>query len=132
MQTGDFNGDGLPDALLVGNSYASETYSGWHDAGRGCLLLGDGRGHFRAMAPDRTGLRADGDAKALAALSTGNEIMYLLANNNGPLQLLKPRNPIKPQLAKPVETYRLVKHKDGRTQRVEFYHGSGYLSQSSR
>lgn len=132
MQTGDFNGDGLPDALLVGNSYASETYSGWHDAGRGCVLLGDGRGHFRAVAPETTGLHADGDAKALAALSTGNEIVYLLSNNNGPVQLLKPRNSIKPQRAKPSETYRLIRHKDGRTQRVEFYYGSGYLSQSSR
>ena len=132
IQTGDFNGDGLPDALLAGNSYASETYSGWHDAGRGCLLLGDGRGHFRAVAPETTGIHADGDAKALAALSTGNEIVYLLSNNNGPVQLLKPRNPIKPQRAKPGETYRLIRHKDGRTQRVEFYYGSGYLSQSSR
>ena len=132
MQTGDFNGDGLPDALLVGNSYASETYSGWHDAGRGCMLLGDGRGNFRAVPTETTGLRADGDAKALAALSTGNEIVYLLTNNNGPVQVLKPRFPTKPARAKPGETYRLVKHKDGRTQRVEFYHGSGYLSQSSR
>ncbi|WP_461051948.1 VCBS repeat-containing protein [Spirosoma arcticum] len=132
MQTGDFNGDGLPDALLTGNSYASETYSGWHDAGRGCVLLGDGRGHFRAVAPEMTGLHADGDAKALAALSTGNEIVYLLSNNNGPVQLLKPQKSIKPQPAKPGEVFRLVKHKDGRTQRVEFYYGSGYLSQSSR
>ena len=132
MQTGDFNGDGLPDALLVGNSYASETHSGWHDAGCGCVLLGDGRGHFRAVPPEATGLRADGDAKALAALSTGNEIVYLLTNNNGPVQLLKPRFSVKPTRAKPGETYRLVKHRDERTQRVEFYHGSGYLSQSSR
>ena len=131
LQTGDYNGDGLPDALLAGNSYASETYSGWHDAGRGCLLLGDGRGRFRAVAPETTGLKADGDAKALAALSTGNEIVYLLSNNNGPVQLLKLGKPIKPQPAKPGETVRLIRHKDGRTQRLEFYHGSGYLSQSS-
>ena len=131
-QTGDFNGDGLPDALLTGNSSASETYSGWYDAGRGCLLLGDGRGHFRAVAPETSGLSADGDAKALAALSTGDEIVYLLANNNGPVQLLKPRQPVRPLRARSGETYRLIKHRDGRTERVEFYHGSGYLSQSSQ
>jgi hypothetical protein len=132
IQTGDFNGDGLPDALLVGNSYATETYSGWYDAGRGCLLLGDGRGHFRAVAPETAGLRADRDAKALAALSTGNEIVYLLTNNNGPVQVIKPRNLVKRQPAKPGETVRFITHKDGRRQRIEFYYGSGYLSQSSR
>ncbi|QJW91007.1 VCBS repeat-containing protein [Spirosoma taeanense] len=132
MQTGDFNGDGLTDALLVGNSYASETYSGWYDAGRGCLLLGDGQGHFRAVSPDVAGIHADQDAKALAAISIGEELWYLVSNNNGPVQLLKPKTPVKPQPARPQERYRLVKHRDGRTQRVEFYWGSGYLSQSSK
>ncbi|UFH53913.1 VCBS repeat-containing protein [Spirosoma sp. KNUC1025] len=132
MQTGDFNGDGLPDVLLVGNSYASETYSGWYDAGRGCLLLGDGRGHFRAVSPDVAGIHADHDAKALASISTGTDQWYLVSNNNGPVQLLKPVKPIKTQSANPGETYRLVKHPNGRTERIEFYHGSGYLSQSSR
>jgi hypothetical protein len=131
IQTGDFNGDGLPDVLLVGNSYASETFSGWYDAGRGCLLLGDGWGHFRAVPPNRAGIHADHDAKALAALSTGKELWYLVSNNNGPVQLLKPQKPISPQPRKSGEQFRLIKHRDGRTQRVEFYHGSGYLSQSS-
>jgi len=132
IQTGDFNGDGLPDALLVGNSYASETYSGWYDAGRGCLLLGNGRGGFRAVMPAEAGLSVDGDAKALAALSTGNELWFLASNNNGPVQLLRPASPIRPTRPKPGETVRRVKHPDGRTARVEFYYGSGYLSQSSR
>ncbi len=132
MQTGDFNGDDLPDALLVGNSYASETYSGWYDAGRGCLLLGDGRGHFRAVMPSDAGLATDGDAKALAALATGNELVYLVSNNNGPVQLVKPYKPIAVPKARPGEKVRFIRHHDGRTQRVEFYYGSGYLSQSSR
>ena len=132
IQTGDFNGDGLPDALLVGNSYASETYSGWYDAGRGCLLLGNGRGGFRALMPAEAGLSVDGDAKALAALSTGNELWFLASNNNGPVQLLRPASPVRPTRPKPGETVRRVKHPDGRTRRVEFYYGSGYLSQSSR
>ncbi len=132
MQTGDFNGDSFPDVLLVGNSYASETYSGWYDAGRGCLLLGDGRGHFRAVPPDVAGIHADRDAKALASISTGSERWFLVSNNNGPIQLLKPVKPINPLPAKSGETYRLVKHRNGRTERIEFYHGSGYMSQSSR
>ncbi len=132
IQTGDFNGDGFTDALLVGNSYASETYTGWYDAGRGCLLLGDGRGSFQAVPPTDAGLVLDRDAKALAAVSTGQALVYLVTNNNGPLQLVRPLKPIRPQAAKPGETIRLQKQPNGKTQRMEFYHGSGYLSQSSR
>ena len=133
MQTGDFNGDGLPDALLAGNSYATETYSGWQDAGRGCLLLGDGRGRFRAVSPSQSGLNLDGDAKGLAMLRLGNEPAYVVSNNSGSLQVLRPQKTGQPKPpARPGETIRLIKHADGRTQRMEFYQGSGYLSQSSR
>lgn len=131
MQTGDFNGDELPDALLVGNSYATETYSGWQDAGLGCLLLGDGRGRFRAVAPPQTGLRADGDTKALARLWLGQETAYLVSTNNGPLQLLRPASPARRAHTHPGQTVRMLRHSDGRTQRIERYYGSGYLSQSS-
>ena len=134
IQTGDFNGDGWRDALLVGNSYAPETYSGWYDASRGVLLLGDGKGHFRAVLPTEAGLHVDGDAKALAMVSTGNTYCFLVANNNGPVQCLtlptsKPRSLSR---LKPIETMELIRHPDGRTERVEYYYGSGYLSQSSR
>ena len=134
IQTGDFNGDGWRDALLTGNSYAPETYSGWYDAGRGTLLLGDGKGHFRAVSPAESGLQVDGDAKGLAMVSTGASFCYLVTSNNGPVQCLtvptgKPR-PI--QRLKPTETTGLIRHPDGRIERVEYYYGSGYLSQSSR
>ena len=101
MQTGDFNSDGLPDALLVGNSYASETYTGWYDAVRGCLLLGNGRGGFWAVPPTEAGLSVDGDAKALAALSAGNELWYLTTTKNGPVRVLSPTKPQKPNRVKP-------------------------------
>jgi len=38
IQTGDFNNDGFLDAILVGNSYSSETYTGWYDASIGTTL----------------------------------------------------------------------------------------------
>ncbi len=134
IQTGDFNGDGWRDALLVGNSYAPETYSGWYDAGRGTLLLGDGKGHFRAVFPAESGLQVDGDAKGLAMVSTGASFCYLVTNNNGPVQCLTlPTGKSRPsQRLKPTETTGLIRHPDGRTERVEYYYGSGYLSQSSR
>ena len=134
VQTGDFNADGLPDALLVGNSHASETYSGWYDAGRGTLLLGDGKGHFNAVPAAETGLNLSGDAKAVAALRTGQSVCYLVSNNNGPLQWLTPRHSQRrmDRPLDPTENYRLLRRPDGRTERVEYYNGSGYLAQSSR
>ena len=134
VQTGDFNGDGWRDALLVGNSYAPETYSGWYDAGRGTLLLGDGKGHFRAVSPDQAGLQVDGDAKGLAMLSTGSSFCYLVTNNNGLVQCLTlPGGKSRPlQRLNTTETNALIRHPNGRTERVEYYYGSGYLSQSSR
>ncbi len=134
IQTGDFNGDGWRDALLVGNSYAPETYSGWFDAGRGTLLLGDGKGHFRAVSPAESGLQVDGDAKGMALVSTGTSFCFLVTNNNGPVQCLTlPTGKSRPvQRLKPTETTGLIRHPDGRTERVEYYYGSGYLSQSSR
>lgn len=134
MQTGDFNGDGWRDALLIGNSYAPETYSGWFDASWGTLLLGNGKGQFRAVTSAEAGLKVGGDAKGLALLSTGNSVGYLVTNNNGPVQWLTLRNAKapSPQRLSLTETHALIRHPDGRTERVEYYQGSGYLSQSSR
>ncbi|HEX8532269.1 MAG TPA: VCBS repeat-containing protein, partial [Cytophagales bacterium] len=40
LLTDDYDGDGHADLLLAGNSYASETLTGWYDAGVGQLLRG--------------------------------------------------------------------------------------------
>ncbi|WP_460911564.1 VCBS repeat-containing protein [Spirosoma areae] len=134
IQTGDFNSDGWRDALLVGNSYAPETYSGWYDASRGTLLLGNGKGQFRAVPPSAAGLSIDGDAKGLALLSTGDSFCYVVTNNNGPAQCINLRQSTRRTLQRlqPSETFSTIRHPDGRTERIEYYYGSGYLSQSSR
>ena len=133
IQTGDFNGDGLADALLVGNSYAAEPYAGWYDAGRGTLLLGNGKGGFAPVPFPKAGLNAEFDAKALSRVQAATGPLFVVTNNNGPVQLLVPTAsaPKTIRLA-PTDAYALVTHADGRRERVEFYHGSGYLSQSSR
>lgn len=96
IQTGDFNADGLTDALLVGNSYAPETYTGWYDAGRGTLLLGvAGKNRkwagFQAVDPATTGLAIDQDAKAIAPIKIGKETWFVVTNNNGQVQWVKKR-----------------------------------------
>lgn len=90
LQSGDFTGDGRLDVLLVGNFYGAETIGGQQDAGKGLLLAGDGSGHFQPVA--RAGLLMDRDAKALAPLHRPDgTVWWLVANNNGPLQVWKQR-----------------------------------------
>jgi len=82
MLTGDFNHDGKPDVLMVGNSYATEASTGSYDAMSGLLLAGDGRGNFRPVNSATTHFRADGDAKSLAKISSADGTGIILVGNN--------------------------------------------------
>ncbi|RRB03978.1 VCBS repeat-containing protein [Larkinella rosea] len=62
----DFNRDGYKDALLIGNSYASETIGGWYDASKGTLLLGKGQGKFEVCK--HTGFQADKEGKTIISI----------------------------------------------------------------
>ncbi|WP_373331100.1 VCBS repeat-containing protein [Salmonirosea aquatica] len=79
--TEDFNHDGYLDALLVGNSYASETVGGWQDASKGTLLLGAGKGAFR-YSPN-PGILADKEAKGLVTLQRTDGVTWIVIANNG-------------------------------------------------
>ncbi|GAB3953621.1 VCBS repeat-containing protein [Spirosoma harenae] len=86
----DFNRDGHKDALLVGNSYASETIGGWQDASKGTLLLGDGHGQF--VVNNNSGLTIDREAKSVVQfLRKDGTGWFVIGNNGSPLQLFKKR-----------------------------------------
>ena len=86
LQAADFTGDGRVDLLLAGNFYGAETISGRYDAGKGMLLAGNGKGQFRAVS--NTGLNFDKDVRAIAPLRRPDRsTWWLVANNNGPLQV---------------------------------------------
>ncbi|RZK46976.1 MAG: VCBS repeat-containing protein, partial [Hymenobacter sp.] len=56
ITSGDYNHDGHPDLLLLGNHTDNRLKIGSLDANYGCLLLGDGRGHFRYVRQPAAGL----------------------------------------------------------------------------
>jgi enediyne biosynthesis protein E4 len=135
MLARDFDGDGNLDVLLVGNSLATETRVGWYTASTGTLLLGDGDGGFRPVESRRSGFFVDGDAKGIAelALEDGRSLVLVTQNNDS----LKAFSTVAPSGTRslrlqPGDTHAVLTLRDGRRQRQEFYHGSTYLSQSSR
>ncbi|RMG57303.1 MAG: RNA-binding protein, partial [Bacteroidetes bacterium] len=78
----DVNGDAALDLVLVGNSYATETHVGNYDAMQGLVLLGDGKGQFRALTARESGWVAPGDMKALVRLRRADGSSLLCASRN--------------------------------------------------
>ncbi len=62
----DFDGDGKEDLFLAQNFFSAQVETPRIDAGRGLLLLGDGKGAFKAASPRDSGITVDGDARGAA------------------------------------------------------------------
>ncbi|HHM20498.1 MAG TPA: hypothetical protein ENJ20_00615, partial [Bacteroidetes bacterium] len=83
----DFNKDGRPDLLLVGNTSSPDVETGRYDAGNGVLLLGQAGGGFKALPNTESGFWATKEARDLARVRLANgKILYLIANNNDVVQ----------------------------------------------
>lgn len=129
----DYNHDGNLDALLVGNSYATEVSTGRYDASIGSYLRGDGKGNFTTTSVTSSGFMIDQDAKGLSSLIAGDGRELILAGiNNGKLKVHSTNTSAKYLSPKANDAYAIVKLKTGVTYKHEFYYGSSYLSNSSR
>jgi hypothetical protein len=132
----DVNADGNLDVMIIGNDYGNEVFSGRYDASPGLILLSDGEGGFIPVPPVKSGFKVDGDAKALAKLrmASGDEL-FIATQNRDSLRTFQLNNETK--LARffqplPLDSRAEFEHEDGNKEMVEFYHGSGYLAQSTR
>ncbi len=70
LLTGDFDGDGHLDVLLVGSQRATPATEAWYDAQTGLFLRGTGRGTFRAIPSYQSGFWAR-KGRRLQALNLG-------------------------------------------------------------
>ncbi|SFO76978.1 Repeat domain-containing protein [Algoriphagus ornithinivorans] len=130
----DINQDGYLDILLVGNDFGNEIFIGRLDALNGLVLLGDGKGGFTPAKSDKSGFIVPGDAKALVKLSSVNgSPLYIASQNRGELKVFRGKNQESQSIEPSQEVSAiLVELENGKTQRIEVNHGSGFLSQSSR
>jgi hypothetical protein len=130
----DINQDGNLDVLLIGNSFTTDVMAGRYDASFGSCLLGDGKGNF--IADSHSGFFVEGDGKALVQLTTkqGKPLFLATRNNNTLLAFEVKQKNRKPEAIslKSGDQQAHMLLENGKTRKVEFYSGSGYLSQSSR
>lgn len=136
MVTDDVNNDGKLDLLLSGNDFGMEPFSGRHDAFNGVVLLGNGKGGFAAMELAAGGLYIPGDGKALARIDRpAGGPLYVATQNQDSVLAFGQRAPSSRTRTinlGPLDCSAIATYANNRKQRLEFYHGSGYLSQSSR
>ena len=93
IKSGDFNGDGNLDLLLVGNHLWPEPESAAYDASKGVLLLGNGDGSFDFMENRYHGLWASGEARKLKKINIQNQgESFILINNNEGMKVFKIQN----------------------------------------
>jgi hypothetical protein len=133
MLVDDFDGDGNLDVLINGNDFGTEVSIGRYDALNGLLLKGNGAGKFLPLSIQQSGIYIPGNGKALVKLlsSSGN---YLVAasQNKDALKLFELKRKVKVLQIKPSEVSAVVKFKNGKIEKREFYYGSSFLSQSAR
>lgn len=83
----DVNQDGNQDLVLGGNFYAVKPEIGRYDDMPGLLLVGDGKGEFKAMPFDRSGLNVRGEIKAIKVVRTRKGEVLAIARNNDSMKL---------------------------------------------
>jgi hypothetical protein len=68
IQCLDLNGDGIPDLVLGGNEFGFLPQFGRLDAGKGNVLLGDGKGGFTWIPSSRSGLELRGQIRDIRVI----------------------------------------------------------------
>tara|TARA_B110000503_G_C7156509_1_gene417599 strand:+ start:136 stop:3477 length:3342 start_codon:yes stop_codon:yes gene_type:complete len=82
----DLDKDGNQDLIVAGNLYAAEVETPRADASIGLVLMGDGKGNFKSLTLNESGLLLNHDIKDLAYIQNNNGDLLLAASNRGPLK----------------------------------------------
>ncbi|MBW3128591.1 VCBS repeat-containing protein [Hymenobacter profundi] len=89
IASGDYNHDGHPDLLLLGNHSDNRLKLGSLDANYGCLLQGNGKGGFRYVTQPQAGLCVLGDVKSVSEITVNKQPYLVVGVSNGAVQFYK-------------------------------------------
>lgn len=81
--TDDLNKDGYQDLITAGNLYPAEIETARADASLGLVLLGNGKGNFTPLSPQKSGLYLNADVRKLGwmKITAGIKQLVVLPNN---------------------------------------------------
>lgn len=130
--TSDVDGDGLTDAVLVGNDYGNDVFWGRLDALNGLWLKGDGKGGFMAISYRKSGFFVPGDAKSIVQLTGSGGNRYVVAGQNRDSLKVFALPQMKTLPLQDDDAWCVIEYGDGRIGKEEFYYGSSFLSQTER
>ena len=82
IQPLDIDHDGHTDLVLGGNEFGFLPQFGRLDGSIGNVLLGDGKGNFSCVSPDRAGLDLPGQLRDIAILPSKNQLFLLFLQND--------------------------------------------------
>ncbi len=129
---GNFDRDQYPDLIIVGNDYGAEAVAGRYDAAKGCYLRGNGDGSFTPLSSAESGLSIGVDSRALVRINSRKSKDLLVAvNNDKPRYFQGPDWRSDPIPVPEAAVCAFLTLANGKQMKMEFYRGSGYLSQSS-
>ncbi|MEO5562838.1 MAG: VCBS repeat-containing protein [Chitinophagaceae bacterium] len=83
----DFDQDGNVDILMGGNFYQAKPEVGIYDASYGILLKGDGKGNFRSIPAQQSGISVRGPVRDIVVLKRNKNRILLFAQNNESLKI---------------------------------------------
>lgn len=82
----DINNDGTTDLILAGNDYGFQPQLGRLDANNGIVLLNDGKGNFKMLDKNYSGINVNGQVRTLISIKNKqSNSMVFLRNNETPV-----------------------------------------------
>ena len=119
---------------MSGNDYGSDVTIGRYDAFNGLVLKGRREsGNFQPQSILQSGIYIPGNGKALVKLN-GAQGKYLLAasQHNDVMKIFELKRNVRSIKLQPLDSYAIIKYKNGKMTRQEFYYGESFLSQSGK